>query len=67
MCRFFVIAMAMIGGYLVLSLPFSIVAIVRPHAVGPRLLLLILDTVSPLIITLNQLIKIHPNCRHILT
>ncbi|PON99721.1 Casparian strip membrane protein [Trema orientale] len=43
---FFVIAMAIVGGYLVLSLPFSIVTIVRPHAVGPRLLLLLLDTVA---------------------
>ncbi|XWS66626.1 hypothetical protein CRYUN_Cryun05aG0216100 [Craigia yunnanensis] len=43
---FFVIAMALIGGYLVLSLPFSIVTIVRPHAVAPRLLLFILDIVA---------------------
>ncbi|KAJ9181345.1 hypothetical protein P3X46_009483 [Hevea brasiliensis] len=48
--QFFVIAMAIIGGYLVLSLPFSFVAIIRPHAVGLRLLLLILDTVA---LTLN--------------
>ncbi|WJX11470.1 hypothetical protein P8452_02083 [Trifolium repens] len=43
--QFFVIAMAFVGGYLVLSLPFSIVAIIRPHANGPRLFLIILDTV----------------------
>ncbi|GMJ12040.1 Casparian strip membrane domain protein 2 [Hibiscus trionum] len=43
---FFVIAMALVGGYLVLSLPFSIVTIVRPYAVAPRLLLFILDTVA---------------------
>ncbi|KAL9318219.1 hypothetical protein ACSQ67_014736 [Phaseolus vulgaris] len=43
--QFFVITMALVGGYLVLSLPFSVVAIVRPHAVGPRLFLIILDTV----------------------
>ncbi|KAF4355246.1 hypothetical protein G4B88_028282 [Cannabis sativa] len=43
---FFVIAMALVGGYLVLSLPFSIVTIVRPHAVGPRLLLIITDTLA---------------------
>ncbi|XP_022744640.1 casparian strip membrane protein 1 [Durio zibethinus] len=43
---FFVIAMALVGGYLVLSLPFSIVTIVRPHAVAPRLLLFILDIVA---------------------
>ncbi|KAL5560481.1 hypothetical protein UlMin_036692 [Ulmus minor] len=47
---FFVIAMAIVGGYLVLSLPFSIVTIVRPHAAGPRLLLIILDTLA---LTLN--------------
>ncbi|KAI9076372.1 hypothetical protein K1719_028644 [Acacia pycnantha] len=43
--QFFVIAMAFVGGYLVLSLPLSIVTIIRPHAVGPRLTLIILDTV----------------------
>ncbi|KAF3445582.1 hypothetical protein FNV43_RR10758 [Rhamnella rubrinervis] len=43
---FFVIAMAIVGGYLVLSLPFSIVTIVRPRATGPRVLLLALDTVA---------------------
>ncbi|KAG5052490.1 hypothetical protein AAZX31_02G187100 [Glycine max] len=43
--QFFVITMALVAGYLVLSLPFSIVAIIRPHAVGPRLFLIILDTV----------------------
>ncbi|EYU36053.1 hypothetical protein ABFS82_14G231600 [Erythranthe guttata] len=42
---FFVIANAIASGYLVLSLPFSIVAIVRPHVTGVKLLLLILDTV----------------------
>ncbi|KAJ6778466.1 NITRATE FORMATE IRON DEHYDROGENASE [Salix koriyanagi] len=49
--RFFVIAMAMVSGYLVLSLPFSIVAIIRPRAAAPRLLLIILDTVA---LTLNM-------------
>ncbi|XP_058747964.1 casparian strip membrane protein 2-like [Vicia villosa] len=43
--QFFVIAMAFVGGYLVLSLPFSIVTFIRPHATGPRLFLIILDTV----------------------
>ncbi|KAF5954070.1 hypothetical protein HYC85_006926 [Camellia sinensis] len=43
--QFFVIGMAIASGYLVLSLPFSIVGIVRPHAVAPRLLLIVLDTV----------------------
>ncbi|KAK9279911.1 hypothetical protein L1049_013595 [Liquidambar formosana] len=42
---FFVIANAIASGYLFLSLPFSIVSIVRPNAVGPRLLLLIFDIV----------------------
>ncbi|XP_009789373.1 casparian strip membrane protein 2-like [Nicotiana tabacum] len=42
---YFVVANAIASGYLVLSLPFSIVCIVRPHLVGARLLLLILDTV----------------------
>ncbi|KAL2511072.1 Casparian strip membrane protein 3 [Abeliophyllum distichum] len=42
---FFVVANAIASGYLVLSLPFSIVCIVRPHAVGAKLLLLIFDTV----------------------
>ncbi|GLT40681.1 hypothetical protein SLA2020_147950 [Shorea laevis] len=44
--QFFLIAMALSGSYLVLSLPFSIVTIIRPLAVAPRLLLLILDTVA---------------------
>ncbi|KAG6763191.1 hypothetical protein POTOM_033729 [Populus tomentosa] len=43
--KFFVIANAITSGYLVLSLPFSIVCIVRPRAAGPRLLLIILDSV----------------------
>ncbi|XP_057744130.1 casparian strip membrane protein 2-like [Arachis stenosperma] len=42
---FLVIGMALVGGYLVLSLPFSIVAIIRPHAAAPRLFLIILDSV----------------------
>ncbi|PON78046.1 Casparian strip membrane protein [Parasponia andersonii] len=44
--QFFLIAMALVSGYLVLSLPFSIVAIVRPHASGLKLFLLIMDTVA---------------------
>lgn len=43
--RFFVIAVAIVAGYLVLSLPISVVTIIRPLAVAPRLLLLVLDTV----------------------
>lgn len=35
----------MAGAYLVLSLPFSIVCIVRPHIIGARLMLLVFDTV----------------------
>ncbi|XP_055832180.1 casparian strip membrane protein 3-like [Solanum dulcamara] len=42
---YFVVANAIASAYLVLSLPFSIVCIVRPHLVGVKLLLLILDTV----------------------
>jgi len=37
--------MALVGGYLVLSLPISVVTILRPLATAPRLLLLVLDTV----------------------
>ncbi|CAN8285045.1 unnamed protein product [Cochlearia groenlandica] len=48
--QFFVIAIAAVSGYLLLSLPFSIVTIVRPLAVAPRLILLISDTV---VMTLN--------------
>ncbi|KAH7512199.1 hypothetical protein FEM48_Zijuj12G0065300 [Ziziphus jujuba var. spinosa] len=44
--EFFLIAMSIVSGYLVLSLPFSIVAIVRPHAAGPRIFLLIMDIVA---------------------
>ncbi|KAF5204488.1 Casparian strip membrane protein [Thalictrum thalictroides] len=42
---FFVVANAIVSAYLVLSLPFAIVNIVRPQVVGARLLLLIFDTV----------------------
>ncbi|KAM3374269.1 casparian strip membrane protein 2 [Capsicum galapagoense] len=42
---YFVVANAIASAYLVLSLPLSIVCIVRPHLVGAKLLLLILDTV----------------------
>lgn len=42
------VANAIASGYLVLSLPFSVVGIVRPHAAsGIKLLLLILDIVRP--------------------
>ncbi|XP_027351213.1 casparian strip membrane protein 4-like [Abrus precatorius] len=51
MFGFFVIANGVISGYAVLSLPFSYVCIVRPHAVGPRLLLVSFDTVMMGLIT----------------
>ncbi|GAB4833343.1 hypothetical protein Ancab_031587 [Ancistrocladus abbreviatus] len=43
---FFVIANAVTSAYLILSLPFSIVTIVRPLAKAARLLLIIFDTVA---------------------
>ncbi|KAL7596915.1 casparian strip membrane protein 1 [Lactuca sativa] len=48
---FFVIGNAMAGAYLVLSLPFSIVCIVRPHIIGARLMLLVFDTIAVPLIT----------------
>ncbi|CAA3021261.1 casparian strip membrane 1 [Olea europaea subsp. europaea] len=42
---FFVIAMAIVTSYLILSIPFSIVCIARPFAIGARLLLIIFDIV----------------------
>ncbi|KAI9072687.1 hypothetical protein K1719_045334 [Acacia pycnantha] len=45
MFQFFVVANGAVAGYLVLSLPLSVVCIVRPLAVAPRLLLIILDSV----------------------
>ncbi|KAL7092261.1 hypothetical protein ACP275_12G155000 [Erythranthe tilingii] len=47
---FFVIAMSIVTGYLVLSVPFSIVCIARPAAAAPRLLLILCDTLA---VTLN--------------
>ncbi|KAI3950508.1 hypothetical protein MKW92_053195 [Papaver armeniacum] len=41
---FFVAAKAIACGYLLLSLPFSVISIIRPSIVGERLLLLIADT-----------------------
>ncbi|XP_061370704.1 casparian strip membrane protein 5-like [Gastrolobium bilobum] len=49
--QFLVVANGIISGYLILSLPFSFVCIVRPHAVGPRLLLITLDIVMMGLIT----------------
>ncbi|KAF9598383.1 hypothetical protein IFM89_027346 [Coptis chinensis] len=45
-CRVFFIANGIASVYLFLSLPFSIFNIVRPHAKGVRLLLLVFDTIS---------------------
>ncbi|KAK9734594.1 hypothetical protein RND81_04G150500 [Saponaria officinalis] len=43
---FFVAANAIASAYLVLSMPFSLVTIVRPQATGVKFLLLVLDTVA---------------------
>ncbi|KAH6762173.1 hypothetical protein C2S52_019606 [Perilla frutescens var. hirtella] len=43
---FFVIAMSIATGYLVLSVPFSIACVARPLIVGPRLLLIFCDTLT---------------------
>ncbi|CAN8247086.1 unnamed protein product [Cochlearia groenlandica] len=40
----FVIVNSIVGGYLTLSLPFSVVCILRPLAVPPRLFLILFDT-----------------------
>ncbi|XP_062184307.1 casparian strip membrane protein 1 [Phragmites australis] len=42
---FFMVANAIAAGYLVLSLPFSAVVVLRPQATGLRLLLLVCDTI----------------------
>lgn len=43
--RFFVIANAITAAYLALSIPISIVCIIRPQLVAPRVLLIFLDIV----------------------
>ncbi|KAF8647446.1 hypothetical protein HU200_065356 [Digitaria exilis] len=48
---FFVVANAIAAGYLVLSLPFSAVGIVRPKATGVRLFLLLCDVVVMCLLT----------------
>ncbi|KAJ4772427.1 Casparian strip membrane protein 1 [Rhynchospora pubera] len=48
---FFVVGNAVAAGYLVLSLPFSAVTVLRPKATGLRLLLLIFDTVILALLT----------------
>ncbi|WOL03504.1 casparian strip membrane protein 1 [Canna indica] len=42
---YFVVANGIAAGYLILSLLFSLACMVRPHALGPRLLLFIFDLV----------------------
>ncbi|XP_031504716.1 casparian strip membrane protein 1-like [Nymphaea colorata] len=49
--RFLVIASAIAGAYVVLSIPFSIVGLVRPQAAAPRLTLLIFDTIMVVLTT----------------
>lgn len=57
--------MGIVVAYLVLSVPFSIVCIVRSHAVVPRLLLIIFDTVRRILLSEIKYIlcryKINPN------
>nr|XP_043612334.1 casparian strip membrane protein 1 [Erigeron canadensis] len=48
---FFVIANAITAAYLALTIPISIVCIIRPHLVAPRVLLIILDTVMAALTT----------------
>ncbi|KAL8150174.1 hypothetical protein V2J09_019982 [Rumex salicifolius] len=43
---FFIVANALVCGYLILSLPLSIFHIIRSRASGSRILLIILDTVA---------------------
>jgi hypothetical protein len=44
-CRFLLVASAVAAGYLVLSLPFSAVIVLRPQTTILRFLLLVSDTV----------------------
>ncbi|XP_062192731.1 casparian strip membrane protein 2-like [Phragmites australis] len=48
---FFMVGNAIAAGYLVLSLPFSVVGILRPKATGVRLFLLVCDVVMMLLLT----------------
>nr|P0DI63.1 RecName: Full=Casparian strip membrane protein 1; Short=ShCASP1 [Striga hermonthica] len=48
---FFVVGMAIVTGYLILSVPFSIVCIARPVAIGPRFLLIVGDTLKAVLAT----------------
>ncbi|TYH56337.1 hypothetical protein ES332_D08G011200v1 [Gossypium tomentosum] len=45
--RFFVMALGIVSCYLLLSLPLSIICIIRPLATTPRLSLVIFDSVIP--------------------
>ncbi|KAI4334211.1 hypothetical protein L6164_018927 [Bauhinia variegata] len=51
MFQFFVVANGVVSGYVVLSLPFSLVCIFRPQAVAPRFLLVTLDMVMMALVT----------------
>ncbi|OEL29785.1 Casparian strip membrane protein 1 [Dichanthelium oligosanthes] len=48
---FFMVANAIAAGYLVLSLPFSAVVVLRPQAIGLRHLLLVCDTIIVAMLT----------------
>ncbi|XP_073274662.1 casparian strip membrane protein 1-like [Primulina huaijiensis] len=43
---FFVIAMSIVTGYLVLSVPFAVVCVARPLVTAPRVLLIVCDTLT---------------------
>nr|CAJ86161.1 H0913C04.2 [Oryza sativa] len=49
--RFFLVANAIVAGYLVLSLPFSAVLVIRPQTIGLRLLLLVCDMIMAAMLT----------------
>ncbi|KAL1545676.1 casparian strip membrane protein 1-like [Salvia divinorum] len=48
---FFVIATSISSGYLILSVPFSVVCVVQPLVPGPRLLLIFCDTLTVTLLT----------------
>uniref|UniRef100_A0A0E0KX11 CASP-like protein n=1 Tax=Oryza punctata TaxID=4537 RepID=A0A0E0KX11_ORYPU len=48
---FFMVANAIVAGYLVLSLPFSAVLVIRPQTIGLRLLLLVCDMIMAALLT----------------
>ncbi|KAF0929001.1 hypothetical protein E2562_011089 [Oryza meyeriana var. granulata] len=51
MCRFFVVANSVVCGYLVLSLPASVMHVVRPRARCSRVVLVFFDTVMLALLT----------------